>query len=357
MREPVTSGRLLAWLSWSLLVFGIGAWVSAVLLDSPPYATPSDATWAISFSCLLLVGFILTRRIPSNLFGWLMTLTAGLAGAGVALDEAGASPADGVFESAMIVAITSLYIFPDGKAPPVMWRVVYLGALVGLVVVAPLLPPSFGAGIASVAFGALAFGALGALTQRAIRGRPIVRRQIGLPMMVIVIGWLVLLSTPYLAQFVSALGVDRGWVEIASTLVLTIGLPVSLGVSISRYRLYDMGRLVSRTVSYALVLGVLALVVLGLVTVFAAFVPSDDPLVVAVATLAAAALFNPVRRRVQSVIDRRFNRSRYDAQRVIGSFTETLQEQIDPDEVVEGWVEVAGESMQPSAVGFWVKEQ
>jgi O-antigen/teichoic acid export membrane protein len=175
-------------------------------------------------------------------------------------------------------------------------------------------------------------------------------------MMVIVIGWLVLLSTPYLAQFVSVLGVDRGWVEIASTLVLTIGFPVSLGVSISRYRLYDIGRLVSRTVSYALVLGLLAVVVLGLVTLLATFLPSDDPLVVAVSTLAAAALFNPVRKRVQSVIDRRFNRSRYDAQRVIGSFAATLPDQVDPDEVVDGWVEVVGDTMQPSAVGFWVKD-
>jgi hypothetical protein len=325
------------------------------LLDSPPYAGASDATWAISFSCVLLVGFMLARRIPSNLFGWLMTLTAGLAGAGVALDEAGASLADGVFETGLIVAVTSLYVFPDGKAPPILWRVVYVGGLGGLVVVA-LLRPSFSPVIGSLGVGTLAFGALGSMTHRAIRGGPIVRRQIGLPMMVIVIGWLVLLSTPYLAQFVSVLGVDRGWVEIASTLVLTIGFPVSLGVSISRYRLYDMGRLVSRTVSYALVLGLLAVVVLGLVTLLATFLPSDDPLVVAVSTLAAAALFNPVRRRVQGIIDRRFNRSRYDAQRVIGSFTETLQDQVDPEEVVDGWVEVVEDTMQPSAVGFWVKE-
>jgi hypothetical protein len=133
-------------------------------------------------------------------------------------------------------------------------------------------------------------------------------------------------------------------------------IPVTIGVAVLRYRLYEIDRIISRTVSYALVIGLLVLVVLGLVTLLAVFLPSDDPLVVAVSTLVAAALFNPVRRRVQGVIDRRFNRSRYDAQRVIGRFTASLQEQVDPGEVVEGWVEVVEDTMQPAAVGVWVRE-
>lgn len=77
---------------------------------------------------------------------------------------------------------------------------------------------------------------------------------------------------------------------------------------------------------------------------------------VAVST-SAAALFNPVRRRVQPVIDHKFNRSRYDAQRMVGSFTETMQEQADPGQVVEGWVEVVRGTMQPAAVAYWVREE
>ncbi|MEX0795721.1 MAG: hypothetical protein WD274_03410 [Acidimicrobiia bacterium] len=134
-----------------------------------------------------------------------------------------------------------------------------------------------------------------------------------------------------------------------------IAIPVTIGVAVLRYRLYDIDRIISRTVSYALVLVVLGLVVLGLVALFAVFLPSDDPLVVAISTLAAAVLFDPVRRRVQALIDRRFNRSRYNAQRVIGRFTESLQEQVDPAEVVDGWVEVVEGTMQPEAVGVWVK--
>ncbi len=145
------------------------------------------------------------------------------------------------------------------------------------------------------------------------------------------------------------------WVNASVNALSVAGLWVAIAVAIFKYRLYDIDRIISRTVSYVLVLAVLALVVLGLVALFAVFLPSDDPLVVAVSTLAAAALFNPVRRRVQVVIDRRFNRSRYDAQRVISRFTAALQEQVDPDEVVEGWVEVVEETMEPEAVGVWVR--
>lgn len=104
-------------------------------------------------------------------------------------------------------------------------------------------------------------------------------------------------------------------------------------------------------------LGVLGLVVLGLAAVFAVFLTSDDPLVVAISTLAAAALFNPVRRRVRAVFDRRFNRSRFDAQQVIGLLTTSLQEQVNPDEVVDGWVEVVEDTMQPDGVGVWVRKE
>jgi hypothetical protein len=144
--------------------------------------------------------------------------------------------------------------------------------------------------------------------------------------------------------------------DVVSSMTLT-GLWLAIAVAILRYRLYEIDRIISRTVSYALVIGLLVLVVLGLVTLLAVFLPSDDPLVVAVSTLVAAALFNPVRRRVQGVIDRRFNRSRYDAQRVIGRFTASLQEQVDPGEVVDGWVEVVEDTMQPAAVGVWVREE
>jgi hypothetical protein len=81
-----------------------------------------------------------------------------------------------------------------------------------------------------------------------------------------------------------------------------------------------------------------------------------DPLVVAATTLGVAALFNPIRRRVQRLVDRRFNRSRYDQERVMVEFTSTLRDLVDPDEVVAGWLTSVAETMQPSSSGVWVRD-
>lgn len=104
-------------------------------------------------------------------------------------------------------------------------------------------------------------------------------------------------------------------------------------------------------------MGLLAAVFLGLVTAVTTILPTDSSdLAVAASTLAVAALFNPVRKRIQSWVDRRFNRSRFDAERVIEEFTGSLRDRVDPDGVVEGWVGVVTETMQPSAVSVWVRD-
>lgn len=130
---------------------------------------------------------------------------------------------------------------------------------------------------------------------------------------------------------------------------------IAIAVAILRYRLYDIDRIISRTVTYTLVVGVLGAVFFGLAALLADFVPSDDPLVVAIATLAAAALFNPLRQRFQRAVDHRFNRARFDAERVVEEFAGTLQDEVDPSDVKEGWVEVVSETMQPESLGIWVK--
>lgn len=94
---------------------------------------------------------------------------------------------------------------------------------------------------------------------------------------------------------------------------------------------------------------------MGLVTALTTFLAPDDPLVVAMGTLVVAALFNPLRRRVQAWVDRRFNRRRYDAELLMGRFTETLREEVDSVEVVTGWVGAVEETMQPESVGVSVR--
>lgn len=116
-------------------------------------------------------------------------------------------------------------------------------------------------------------------------------------------------------------------------------------------RLYDIDRLISRTVAYALLSGILAIAFFGVTATVGAQV-SDQPLFVAAGPLVAATAFNPLRKRVQSVVDRRFNRSRYDADAVI-EFGDSLRVRAHPDGVVEGWVRMVSETLQPAAIGVW----
>jgi hypothetical protein len=99
----------------------------------------------------------------------------------------------------------------------------------------------------------------------------------------------------------------------------------------------------------------LAATYFGIVAAMSSLVGQQEPLVIAVATLVVAALFNPLRRRVRDRVDRRFNRSRYDAARLMDDFAESLRARVDPDEVVGDWVEVVNRTMQPSGMGVWTR--
>lgn len=134
-----------------------------------------------------------------------------------------------------------------------------------------------------------------------------------------------------------------------------LGLPVAIGVAVLRYRLYDIDRIVSRTVTYLLVVGLLGLVFVGLVTVIGSMAPSDSDLAIAASTLAVAALFNPLRRRVQAAIERRFNRARYDVWKVTDAFARSLRNRVDPDDVAAGWRDAVTETMQPESAGVWIR--
>jgi hypothetical protein len=159
------------------------------------------------------------------------------------------------------------------------------------------------------------------------------------------------------ADLLVGLGVEStpAWLDAwVSASVLT--LPIAATLAIVRYRLYDIDRLISRTVTYAVVIGIFVAIYFGLVALLTGFLPSDNPLVVAASTLAVAALFNPVRKRVQTGVDRRFNRSRYNSQRVMDEFAGTLKDRVDPNAVLDGWMGVVSETMNPASLGVWVRD-
>jgi hypothetical protein len=133
-----------------------------------------------------------------------------------------------------------------------------------------------------------------------------------------------------------------------------VALPITIGVGILKYRLYDIDRLISRTLSYAVVTGLVVGVYVGFVTLVTKVLGFSSPVAVAASTLAAVALFNPLRVRVQRVVDRRFNRARYDAEATVASFTARLRDAIDLETVRTELLEVVNRSVEPAHASVWI---
>jgi len=132
-------------------------------------------------------------------------------------------------------------------------------------------------------------------------------------------------------------------------------LPVGIGVGILKYRLYEIDRIISRTISYGIVTGLLVSVFVGLVVLTTRVLPFSSPLGVAASTLAAATLFNPLRKRVQRLVDRRFNRARYNAQRTLEAFGTRLRDHVDLETLSVELRSVVCETMQPASVLLWLR--
>ena len=158
-----------------------------------------------------------------------------------------------------------------------------------------------------------------------------------------------------------AKGLADGWLGpvLWGLVVLTpvVGIPLACVVAVTRYRLYDLGRIVSRTVAYAIVTGVLLGVYAGLVLLATQVLTIKSPVAVAGATLAAAALFGPLRSRVQHRVDRRFNRARYSAERMLAAFAARLKEELDADAVTDDLARSVHAALEPAHVSIWLSER
>lgn len=343
---------------------------------------PDTAGFTIPAVLLTVIGGFLLIRVPESRIGvvlavggaaWLVYTAAG----GYALLSMRQGHLPGEYVAAWLGSWTGallplslatlLAVFPDG-APPRGWR--WLGfVLVGIALLTILgalrlwglpaatltdfdrldLEPRYAWVDASFGLGFLAsVPASLSLVVRYRRGNTVARQQIK---------WLMtagaLLAVVFLAGVSSFGETAKVWQWVlAGTISL---LPVAVAIAVLRHNLYDIDRLISRSVTYALVVGLIGAIVGGLIAALALFLPSDDPLVVAVATLAVFALFNPVRRRVQVLVDRRFNRSRFDTARVVDDFGASLQARVDPEGLVDDWVDVVEGTMQPASLGVWVR--
>jgi hypothetical protein len=341
------------------------------------------------------VGVLVARRQPRNPNGWLLI---GIAAAILLSTGAGAysllvyrlgrslplGPAGLVlyqlWSPALALFLLVILLFPDGHAPSPRWRwvawaygllcVVYLGLLIGVAVSAidghRIRVDGYG-GLTVVDYPVGRF----AVAQNVIlililvlglcfAGRQFVSWRHSTGVRREQLKWLMFGSAVAIAC--AALSIPGQttpsgiWAALNSVLSIGfIALPVSIGVGILRYRLYEIDQVISRTVAYAIVTGLLVGVYAVLVTTAHRVFPDRSPPVVAGATLAAVALFNPLRRRVQRVVDRRFNRAHYDAEATIAAFAVRMQEAADLDEVGSDLLAVAYQVMEPAHVSIWVR--
>lgn len=144
--------------------------------------------------------------------------------------------------------------------------------------------------------------------------------------------------------------------DVAIVAGLGLAVPAAIGVAVLKYRLYAIDRIISRTVSYVLVTGLVVGVYLGCVALLTRVLPVRGSVGIAVSVLAAAALFNPLRRRVQAAVDRRFDRARYDAERVVAQFSVQLRDQVDLDVLGDGLLGVVEDVLAPAHMSLWLRE-
>jgi hypothetical protein len=394
------SRRAVAWLAWLLCGVSMLLGVAGAVFGVRNGYRPIELVREVSVGVLLavtfpLVGALVASRRPGNPLGWIFCLiglsqglvTAGWEYATYALRTAPGTVPGGELASWFgawawapglgLLLTFGLLLFPDGRLPSPRWRpVAWLSAVpvavwCGPVAVAAwtargpeLLDPAgedpSGAGVVET-MGFLSFqlmlvcglASVLSLVLRFRRSRGVERQQ--------------------LKWFVYAAAVTVTGVVVTETLVVPEGsvldgvlallglavvpsIPVAAGVAILRYRLYDIDRIINRTLVY----GVLTALLAGVYAGGAVLLPrlldlGESQLTVAASTLAVAALFQPARRRVQSSVDRRFNRARYDAAQTVERFSARLRDEVDLDALNAELLAVVDQTVQPSSASLWLR--
>ena len=395
-RARVTSSLgVLAWAVATVSLAGFAAaWVLAAtghdLFDISANSSPDRFMVAYA-----VVGAVLASRRPANPIGWLLlglglvAAARGLAGEYALHALAGrARPASGVwavwfvnwvltllFPSGILMFL--LLLFPNGRLLTARWRIVgWLGAALAAcyVLVTWINPdtitpggklPSVAnpTGVAGWTFaGHVAIGifplewacllaAAASLFLRYRRSASEERLQLKWFAFAAVAA-LVLLTALLPASILTSAG---GSAFDAGVIVgIGLGLPVAVGMAVMKYRLYAIDRIISRTLAYTIVTGLLVGVYTGLVLLATRVLSVHTPVAVAVATLAAAALFSPLRHRVQRAVDRRFHRARYDADQTVAAFAARLKDAVDLDSVRDDLAGVVEHALEPAHISIWV---
>jgi hypothetical protein len=363
-----------------------------------------DGTIELAVVVYAGVGRLIASRVPRNAIGWLLGLM-GLSLAASVLTEQyalyGLATAPGSLLAArlagwaadLLVSLTVLLLFfvvllfPDGRLPSRRWRPVFwaifvvvagaaaqelqvgivTGGLTNALAVAKVTYPNPlgifpSRGWFSVVLAVIfIFSVITALSVVASvfvrrRGASVERRKqiawLGYVGLMTVLWAVVLVIISTATNGNSGLPGTLSWIFMALTAL--VGVPLACAVAVLKHRLYEIDRIISRTLAYAIVTGLLIGVYAGLVLLATQVFRFHAPVAVAASTLAAAALFTPLRSRVQRRVDRRFNRARYDADQTIGAFAARLKDVVDLDSVQTDLANVIYQVLEPTHVSVWI---
>jgi hypothetical protein len=386
------------------------AWVLAIAVAIPRVTEPltwSDVVWGLSFLALSAVGALVLSRQSGNAFGWALLLgSVGIAigvlasdyatriGEGTASWPAGIwvfLAGEVVFPVALTLLLAAFHRFPDGEVLAGRgWRladrlvrglVVVSGAVVlfdrtpgmrfdtwpdpdifwpnPLTRLVPL--PDLDAIANAVLLAVLALGITGfaSLFVRYRKGSVTVRAQLRWVLLPVVTG--IGLLTPILIYDALVADPLPDAIEAMGTIVFTLGIPAGIFMAITKTGLYEIDRLIRRTVAYSVVTAILVTVyaaaVLGIGQVMAWFGATGNDVIVALSTLVAAAMARPLLTTVRRAIDRRFHRAGRDAERMIDAFRGRLRDDVSDDSVRDGLIQAVDETLAPQFVTIWVRER
>ncbi|HUP15333.1 MAG TPA: hypothetical protein VM848_04710 [Acidimicrobiia bacterium] len=366
-------------------VVGLGAVVQRPdLVSSPVFLdlvgrvgiSPVAAAWlgfVLPTALAFVVAAVIRRGRPDDpsalLFGLsVVSLYLIVAGVGTALSEVTAHAVGRFVDVLAVVLLTlGLYLFPNGRFLPrwTRWPAIAMAAVSiafpDLIGAARSMgtdsPGTFSLETRHLA-AAVAVLALGTwLPAQVYRYRRLSTPLEKLQTRWIIFGFALVLIGSLGAILLRAIGIPSRWVAWPLLLAAagTFILPAAAGLAVLRYRLYEIDRIISRTVTYSILAGLLAALYLATVYAMTRLVPVTGDLAVAGSTLAIAALFNPLRRRVQRVVDRRFNRSRYDAVLMIESFALRLRSGIELGEVLADLQQVLVHTVEPASTKIWLR--
>ncbi|HEY8868868.1 MAG TPA: hypothetical protein VIM30_05715 [Candidatus Limnocylindrales bacterium] len=397
MRRSTAAAILFAGLTLAIAAFSAieDTFVPIRAGVSGPGASPVEVAIVavFLFGTPFIGGLVATRR-PGNPTGWLFLLLAfGFAVSFGSDDFARHARPDALTAWVAVIGSTLgglafvgllllLMLFPTGRLPSPRWRWLPMVAAVGIGASAinslfasespvtppvpdllnPLWEPSWAPALAILnTLGELSFfvtviGSIGLLFVRFRRSRGVERRQLkwfvsagAVTAVLLIAALLFAVAAPD-----SALG-NALWILAVSSLAL---LPAAAAIAILRHQLFDIDVLIKRTLVYGALTAVLAVVYAATVLVLGSLftnVTGSGNLAVAASTLAVLALFQPVRRRIQRAVDRRFHRGRYDAQQAVERFAGRLRDEVDPDRVAGELTAAVSSTIQPTALSIWIR--